>query len=183
MENQMSSAPPSRLSPFGFEVTGSETIKLPLGRVVEIQKAKLKLKSWNGVVDFDTYNHKPLIDGDGEPLFAELAVLRLLQHHGWQGVWADSYRRKFRTVMPDRGEPATLPSAADEIYQRIKSKTGKRGGCWDIFTWKNGSFAFLELKRTKKDVIRLNQILWLQAALDTGISADSFLLVEWELQS
>lgn len=183
MENQISPALPGELSPFGFPITGSESITLPSGRVVEIQKAELKLIPWSGVVDFDTYNHKPLIDSDGEPVFAELAVLRMLKRNGWDGVWADSYRRKFRIAMPHHGEPVALPPAAEEIYQRIKTRSGKRGGCWDIFAWKNGRFVFLELKRSKKDSIRPNQFLWLQAALDTGIDAKSFLLVEWNLET
>lgn len=183
MENQINPVMPGHSSPFGFPITGSERITLPSGQVVEIQKAELKLKPWKGIVDFDTYNHKPLIDSNGKPLFAELAVLWILQRNGWNGVWTDSYRRKFRTAMPHLGEPVMLPPVAGEVYQRIKNRSGKRGGCWDIFAWKNGTLAFLELKRTKKDVIRPNQILWLQAALDVGIGAESFLLVEWNLGS
>ena len=183
MENKISPVVPGQLSPFGFPITGSETIKLPSGQVVEIQKVELKLEPWNEAVDFDTYNHKPLINSDGEPRFAELAVLRILQRNGWDGVWADSYRRKFRVAMPHRGEPVALPPRAEEVYQRIKARSGKRGGCWDLLVWRDGQFVFLELKRTKKDVIRLNQILWLEAAFDVGVSADSFLLAEWNLES
>jgi hypothetical protein len=40
-----------------------------------------------------------------EHLFAELAVLSVFQQHGWNGVWADSFGRKYRTA------PATSETA------------------------------------------------------------------------
>lgn len=182
MENQVNPTLTDQLSPFGFVITGSEALELPSGRITQVQKAELRLKPWNGNVDFDTYNHKPLIDSAGEPLFAELAMLRILERNGWQGVWADSYRRKFRVAMPDHGESVTLPPGAEKIYQEIKSRTGKRGGCWDVFAWKDKQFIFLELKRLSKDVVRENQLRWLEAALDSGFQPRAFLLIEWNLE-
>jgi hypothetical protein len=38
-----------------------------------------------------TYTNKPLVQVDHESLFGELAILRLLQKDGWDGVWVDTF--------------------------------------------------------------------------------------------
>jgi len=40
---------------------------------------------------------------------------------------------------------------------------------------------FLELKRQKKDNIQNTQVEWLSAALASGLTADNFALVEWDI--
>ena len=37
-----------------------------------------------------SYTKKPLVNVDGESLFGELAILRVLQKDGWDGVWMAS---------------------------------------------------------------------------------------------
>ena len=122
-----------------------------------------------------------MLDFYGEPLFAELAVLRLFQKNGWQGAGVDSYRRKFRTGLPGIAEPIDLPQKQTELIQTLREKTGRFGGCWDVVVWNGNSALFLELKRQKKDNIQDTQVEWLATALDSGLTAGNFALVEWNL--
>jgi hypothetical protein len=165
----------------GLEPSSFEEIILPSGRRVSVQKCRLTLKSWDGVPIKNTYNHKAVVDFDGKPLFAELAILRILQKSGWSGAWSDSYRNKYRIDLPEKEEPISLPVAQQKLVDAIKKKTGRRGGCWDVIAWKKREVKFVESKRSKKDELRPNQFLWLEASLDIGIPVESFLLAEWNL--
>lgn len=72
-------------------------IKLPSGRVVPIPKASPLFAPWTGELVSDTYGNKPILNINGKPAFAELAILRILQADGWDGVWIDTYRNSYRT--------------------------------------------------------------------------------------
>lgn len=165
------------LQPYKIE---DELFALSSGEHVPIQKYFLNFNLWQGSPIPNTYNGKAVIDWNGEPVFAELAVLRLFQSHGWEGVWVDSYRRKYRTGLPDVAEPVELPEKQKQLIESIKTKTGRSGGCWDIFVWKGETELFLELKRKKKDSIQNTQVEWLEAALDLSLIARNFALVEWD---
>jgi hypothetical protein len=54
-----------------------EDLHLPSGLNVQIPKAQPVFRLWNGEFEGDTYGNKPLLDVDGTPMFAELAILRL----------------------------------------------------------------------------------------------------------
>jgi hypothetical protein len=164
------------LEPFKTE---SELFSLSSGAHISIQKYFLHFNEWKGVLIPNTYNGKTVIDWNGEPLFAELAVLRLFQSHGWDGVWVDSYRRKYRTGLPNVAEPVELPEKQKQLIDSIRSKTGRHGGCWDVFVWKDNQVMFLELKRSKKDRVQDSQRLWLEKSLDSKLTADNFAFVEW----
>lgn len=157
----------------------SEIFSLSSGAQISIQKYFLEFKEWKGAPIPNTYNNKAVIDWKGEPLFAELAVLRLFQSSGWNGVWVDSYRRKFRVGLPDVVDPVELPKAQAQFIDTLREKTGRFGGCWDLFLWKGDSLLFIELKRRKKDKIQSTQIEWLGASLEFGLTAANFALVEW----
>lgn len=165
------------LQPYKIE---SEIFSPPSGAQISIQKYFLTFNPWKGAPIPNTYNGKAVIDWNGEPLFAELAVLRLFQSHEWDGVWVDSYRRKYRTGLPDVGDPVELPVAQKELIESIRARTGKFGGCWDVIVWKDGVTLFLELKRSKRDRIQSSQSEWLSAAIDMGFTASNFGLVEWD---
>ena len=160
--------------------TESEILSLSSGEQVSIQKYFLTFDPWKGAPIPNTYNGKAVIDWNGESLFAELAVLRLFQSHGWDGVWVDSYRRKFRVGLPDVVEPVGLPEEQERLIDSIRSKTGRSGGCWDIFVWKGEQQLFVELKRLKKDNIQDTQIEWLTTGLNSGLTVNDFALVEWD---
>jgi len=180
----MKTVQPDQAGKLGFlqpYLAESEIFSLPSGANVPIPKYFLEFKEWKGAPIPNTYNGKAVIDWHGEPVFAELAVLRLFQSHGWSGVWVDSYRRKYRVGLPDVAEPISLPSRQSRLIDALREKTGRFGGCWDVVVWKGNTTLFLELKRQKKDAIQNTQVEWLSAALESGLTVDNFALVEWNI--
>lgn len=156
-----------------------EIFSLSSGEQISVQKYFLTFNLWKGVSIPNTYNNKPVIDWNGEPVFAELAVLRLFQSHGWNGAWVDSYRRNYRVGLPDIVEPIELPQKQKQLIESIRAKTGRPRGCWDVFVWKRDIVLFVELKRQKKDVIQESQKLWLEKSLGSGLVAENFAFLEW----
>lgn len=159
-----------------------ERMRLSSGATVEIAKYFIVFKPWTGKEIIDTYGGKTIIDFHTEPVFAELAILRYLQRDGWNGVWADNYRRKFRAGLPERTKPVNLPSEIDVLFEKIISINGSRGGCWDVIAWKGTRVIFVEAKRKGKDAMRLKQFRWLESGLSVGLPVNSFAIVEWELE-
>jgi hypothetical protein len=96
-------------------------------------------------------------------------------------VWVDSYRRNYRVGLPDVAESIDLPEKQKELIDSIRAKTGRSGGCWDVFVWKGTEMLFIELKRQKKDNIRETQLQWLEKSLDSGLVKENFAFVEWKL--
>ena len=158
-----------------------EIFSLSSGEQISIQKYFLHFNEWRGTPIPNTYNGKAVIDWNGEPVFAELAVLRLFQSQGWEGVWVDSYRRKYRTGLPGVAEPVELPEKQRQLIDSIRAKTGRHGGCWDVLIWKDDQLFFVELKRLKKDKIQESQITWLEQSLSNGLSTINFVFIEWSL--
>ncbi len=182
----MKTVQPDQAGHLGFldqYTTDSEIFSLPSGEKISVPKYFLEFKEWKGASIPNTYNNKAVIDWSGEPLFAELAVLRLFQSNGWNGVWVDSYRRKFRVGLPDVTDPVEVPEAQIQLIDTLRERTGRFGGCWDLLLWKGDNILFIELKRRKKDRIQAGQIEWLTSALELGMDSGNFALVEWELLS
>lgn len=163
-----------------YKIT-NEAIHLLSGKQILIQKYFLNFNQWKGTPILNSYGNKAVIDWNGEPLFAELVVLRLFQSNGWEGVWVDSYRRKYRVGLPDIVSPINLSAEYEELINTIRTKTGRSGGCWDILLWKDSKILFIELKRRKKDSIQDSQKLWLEYSLAYGLLPSNFALIEWEL--
>lgn len=163
-----------------YKVDG-EIFSLSSGEQISIPKYFLPFNEWKGTPVPNTYNGKAVIDWNGEPLFAELAVLRLFQSHGWDGVWVDSYRRKYRIGLPDVAELVELPEKQNKLIDTIRTKTGRHGGCWDVFVWKDDQLLFVELKRSKKDKVQESQISWLEKSLSHGLNINNFMFVEWKI--
>lgn len=182
----MKTVQPGQAGELGFleqYKTESEIFSLPSGKQISIPKYFVEFKEWKGEPIPNTYNNKAVIDWNGEPVFAELAVLRLFQSHGWKGVWVDSYRRKFRIGLPDVADPIELPELQAQLVNNLREKIGRFGGCWDLLLWKGNDTLFIELKRHGKDRIQSTQTGWLSAALESGLARDNFAIVEWDLRS
>ena len=160
--------------------SGTEELVLPSGRKVSVAKYFLRFKEWKGKSIPNTYGNKAVFDWNGEPVFAELVVLRLFQSHGWDGVWVDSYHRKYRVGLPDVAASVELPEEQRKIIDAIRAKTGKSGGCWDVAVWRGNKMLFIELKRSRKDCVQDSQKMWLYISLEIGLTIDSFLLFEWD---
>jgi hypothetical protein len=161
----------------------SEPVPTPMGEAVLVRKCVLMFRRWQGPPPVDSYGGKACVDLDGEPLFAELAILRLLNRSAWAGVWVDTYRRRFLERMPTQNTIASkLPAARQACFDAIcAANGGSRSGCWDVFAWRGDEVLFAESKRQKRDRMRETQYRWLQAAVRTGLSKDSFVVVEWNL--
>jgi hypothetical protein len=156
-------------------------LMLSSGQSVSISRCSYLFTQWRGTPILDTYGGKPVLDWDGKPTFAELAILRVLEGVGWDGVWVDTFRGKFRRTMPP--ECCKLPSHAQELYDRICGFNGGEGdGCFDVFAWKDGDCLFVESKRKSRDSIKKTQKAWVDAALKAGVSLDSLLICEWDWQ-
>lgn len=155
-----------------------EPIKLSSGESVQIGKCYHQFKVWRGSPIADTYGGKAVLELDGEPVFAEIAILRLLQKAGWDGVWIDTYRRRFRQSLPPRS--CVLPARAQDFLDKANAGRKWPPGSWDVFAWKNAEFLFVESKRKGKDAIRQSQIVWLGSALNSGIPLDWFVIFEWD---
>jgi hypothetical protein len=88
----------------------------------------------------------------------------------WQG-------REFWT---DISTPVDLPPAQAQLFEAIEHSTGNyRGGCWDIFAWRDGEVLFVESKQRSNDRIRPAQALWLEHALENDVLLSSFLIAEY----
>jgi hypothetical protein len=171
--------------------TTVEPVTLPSGRVVQVPATTPVYAPWSGEPVEDTYGGKLVLDFDGRPAFAELAILWTLQSDGWSGVWVDTYRRKCRTSYWPKDE-VRLPLEQQQLLDRIYARAGSRRGCWDVFCWRGQSLAafrrgaeylFAESKWHGHDRIRDTQRQWLAGALECGLPLTSFLIVEWSVRA
>ncbi len=168
--------------PKNLEPSSFETIRLFSGEEIQIPKATPCFEKWSGDTLADTYGNKAILNFNGEPVFAELAILRIFQNAGWNGVWVDTYRRKYRTEYWNSKNDVNLPSDKQMLLDNIYKLAGSGNGCWDVFCWRKKTVIFAESKRLSKDKIRETQIKWLEAALKYGLNKEtSFLIVEWRL--
>ncbi|HEV2329843.1 MAG TPA: hypothetical protein VGY56_13755 [Verrucomicrobiae bacterium] len=164
---------PSQLSP-----TAVETVKLPSGKTVKIAKATPVFKLWTGKAVKETYGGKAVLDFYGQPQFAELGILRIFEREGWQGVWVDTYRNKYRTSYWPK-DSATLPDKQAKLLEAIYKANGTRSGCFDVFCWKGRDYIFAESKRCDQDKLRETQKQWIASAIKADVPLRSLLVVEW----
>jgi hypothetical protein len=169
-------------NPFTHCLIAPATLKLPSGDSVNVPRCRCIFRAWEGKPIPDTYGGKAVLVFDGKPVFAELAILGTLQRAEWDGVWVDTYRRKFRRSLPP--DSCDLPSHARELYDRIcHANGGKTSGCFDVFAWHKEKYLFMESKRQSEDSIQATQKAWIGAALRSHVSLDSLLICEWDLES
>jgi hypothetical protein len=162
----------------------TEIFKIPNANTIAVAKYHFIFPEWQTENTFDNYNGKSILNCDGEPVFAELFILRLLERQGFEGVWVDTYRNKFWKKFPSLSEPVSLDTKLHDVYKKIYSfKSGRKSGCFDVMAYKDNQFIFVELKRSKKDSIRHSQIEWLEAALKAGFNINCFIIAEWELKN
>lgn len=146
--------------------------------VVAVPKASASFRVWSGARLADDYGGKAALDYEGEPLFAELVILRHFQKAGWQGVWIDTYRRR---TLVSLTQEVSLPPERRALLDQIAARAGNNNGCFDVFAWRDDHVAFAESKRSGRDRIRPSQVRWVAAALHVGVPLESLLVVEWSL--
>jgi hypothetical protein len=78
-------------------------------------------------------------------------------------------------------QEAELPETQNAILERIYKTAGSRGGCFDVFAWRDDQMVFAESKWSGHDEIRDTQLRWLDAALRCNLPPESFLIVEWSV--
>jgi VRR-NUC domain-containing protein len=166
------------MNPLSVYSTSPFSFLLPSGKMVSIARCFHEFKRWEGPPVLDTYGGKAVLDSTGEPLFAELAILRLIRAQGWEGVWVDTYRKNFRQCWPNSCQ---LPPHAASFLERANAGRKWPAGCPDILAWTDGRHLFVEAKRRGKDVIRDTQRAWLESALNSGCPLESFLIFEWSI--
>ncbi len=162
---------PSILKPSGLE-----PILLSDDRLIEVPKTTPLFSLWKGPTLANNYNGKSVLEYEGNPYFAELVILRHLEKAGWNGVWVDTYKNRF---LKNWIEAIHLPPDKQKLFECIRTQAGMRGGCFDVFCWKNDQVLFVESKREGKDRIRSSQKRWLEATLAVGLPLESLLIVEW----
>lgn len=160
--------------------TASESVLLPSGETVLVPKAMARFAPWRRPANVNTYGRKQLLEWRKRPAFAELVVLWTLQQEGWQGVWVDSYRSKYRVGLMEES-PVDLPPSRRTLLDSLQKRMGRRGGRWDVYCWNDDQVLFIELKRGGRDRIRSSQRLFLETALNQKVPLDAFLIVEWDL--
>lgn len=171
-------------------------------RIAAVPGVFLRFPKWSGEPFVDDFGKKgsSMVELDGEHLFAELAVLRLLEKEGWSGRWVNTYGArgevwKYLTEWKDvpRDEQRNRPIEEAEPRQLLAgvaalNRPARYKGCWDLFAWRGTDFAFFECKRTtprSKDAVTTDQENWLRAALFTGdprLSLQSFCFVQWDYE-
>lgn len=178
-------------------------IRFPAGRVInDVPGVFVRFPMWRGQPFVDDFSRKSaaMIELNGEHLFAELAVLRLLQSDGWDGRWVNTYSGggevwKYLTDWEDvpRAEQKTRPISDSEPRQLLARVAGfnkprRYKGCWSVFAWRSSQVAFVECKRTtskSKDVVNKEQEEWLRSALflgDPRMTVDAFCFLQWDYQ-
>ena len=165
---------------FSDYAVAPQTFTMSSGKTVEVAKCFLEFPRWDGPPISDTYGGKPVLESDGEAVFAEIGILRLLQRKGFDGVWVDTFLGRLRQSIA----PLTrdLPADIREVYRRIVDANGSRRGCWDVLAWKDERVVFVECKRKSEDRIRTTQTAWLESSLRAGIGLDSFMVCEWDIR-
>jgi hypothetical protein len=202
---QMTSPNPKWISAFApftereFRVELKVPITMPAGRMIhDVPAVFMRLPQWTGEPFVDDFGKKSgaMIELDGEHLFAELAILRLLEKDGWNGRWVNTTGAgkevwKFLTEWKDvpRDEQRNRPIEDSEPRQYLAriagfNKPRRYKGCWDTYAWRNSEFAFVDCKRTSanaKELVTKEKEEWLRSALYVGgITEESFCFVQWD---
>jgi hypothetical protein len=165
----------------GSAAKETHKISLPSGKTIAVRKHSVLFDAWSSPPIRDTYGGKTVVNLHGEELFAELAILYLVENDGFEGVWVDTYRNRFLHSMAQEG--CTLPAWVEARYEEIAAANGSKSGCWDVLAWRGDSVLFVECKRKGKDRIQPTQERWLAAAFQVGVGAESFLICEWDLKA
>lgn len=187
-----------------------ETIRVPLAThihtrlgdpIPDVAGAVVRFARWTGPAFADDMGRKAaaFVELDGEHLFAELAVLRLLEREGWQGRWvittggAHGEISKLVTRWQDapRADQKHAPiedAAPRQLLAGIAhaNKPARYAGCWGVFAWRGAEYLFLECRRvsgSKVDPVKAKQVEWMRMALASQpgvLRSTSFCMVHWD---
>jgi hypothetical protein len=173
----------TRLLPTELKPTGTIPIRISGDQTITLNKCTPAFRKWRGA-PVPTFGGKEILDINGSPAYAELAILRLLEKEGWNGVWVSAFGSpRFRKNIDDRTDIVSFnDSPAARIIHRLARERNGFGGTFDVAASNGQEMLFAEAKRAKRDQIKSTQVDWLRSALATGVPIASFLVVEWSLQ-
>lgn len=172
-----------------FEQNAFEEFILPTGPV-QIPKAVVKFTKWTGQPITNTFGGKMIVEQDGHPMFAELAIATIFQQNSWDARWIETYGKSIPISIknwidaPYKDQvhfPFADKSLDYLLFDIARLNANSYSGCWDVVAKKDGQILFVESKRTKKDSIRGSQVNWLDASLRFGLTTDNFLVVQWDI--
>ena len=183
------------LYPKGLEPDHEELIP---GLEVTVPSINLVFKRWRGKPIKDDFGGKPVVDCEGRPMFAEIAIVRMAVKAGWSAFWQQAYPRRqngpqyYADWKEDavRKNQATTSSLNSSYHQDLQTRIARYNsnsyrGCWDIIAW-NGEGSrtlYIETKQFKTDSIRDNQVRWFSACLSAGLKKrENFLIVKWQFE-
>lgn len=165
--------------PENLRPSTSEAVGLPHGLSVVVSKTNPTFRRWAGPPPGDTFGGKTFVDFQGRPAFAELAILWSFIEAGWDGVWVESYGKRYLREFWPVPVSQEIPPEREQLLRQITSGADGQGQPWDVFCWSEAGVIFAEAKRKGRDSTRPTQIAFLAAALDLGLPISSFLIVEW----
>jgi hypothetical protein len=130
--------------PEALRPTSIEPFQISPSTVVGVPKTLPTFATWRGPSIPNTYGGKVVLEFAGEPLFAELVILRHFQREGWQGAWIDTYRRRTLSGIDQVSE---IPPGPRARLTAISGHAGSSSGCFDVYVWRGDTFMFAEAKR------------------------------------
>jgi hypothetical protein len=178
-------------------------IHLPTGApILDVPAVSMRFPRWAGEPFVDDFGKKSagMIELEGEHLFAELAIVRLLEKEGWDARWVNTYSAKgevwkylkeWRDVPRNDQRNRVIEEAEPrQLLARVAglNKPARYAGSWDVFAWRGSDFAFFQTKRAApraSETLRTEQEDWLRSALylgDPRLSrrSQSFCVVLWD---
>jgi hypothetical protein len=174
-----------------FGPTTFEPLVISPTRKEVVHKATPTFLRWAGESPGSDYGGKQILDFQGQPPFAELAILGTVQAAGWDGVWVThaGRREKHRRGFWGLQAAFELPSGVLGFLQQMRSSRGETSrGTWDVLCWPRdvatvapANLRSIESKRGGHDALSVHQLDWFRSARDAGVPREAFLIVEWTL--
>ena len=170
--------------PKGLDRAGSVKVPLRSGTPVELPLFKTTLDRWNEPLqkDFFNWGGKPIINCNGVPLFAELALLKQFLASGFEGVWVETFGGpNFLTAMPGawqvRPWSITIPEDKHDLLRSIW-RTARSQACFDLYLWRGPDILFCETKRKGESLTR-DQPKFVEGALQSGFKEEQLIVLQW----
>ena len=170
--------------PVKFNTNDKTIVSLPSGKRVSLPLYNIVFEKWTGELpDFD-YGNKPFVNYENKPVFAELAILKLFNASGWDGVWVETYGgTHFLESMPNdwklKKNHISIPKDKEDFLKSIWT-AGKTTACFDVMVWKDNHIIFCESKHKGKDKLTNAQTKFIEGALSCGVKEEALLILEWD---
>ena len=159
----------------------AKSVTLPSGRTVEVPRLlRQDTRRLDSIPRTSSCwaPNKPTLDLDGQPSWAEIVLVELLERHGWEARWVRNLSGG-HDFCHSVGQPKAMLREAATMLAKIDHRARKTGaGAWDVWAWKGGSYLCLESRQHQSgDSLRPNQLAWLEAAITEGVTR--YAVVEW----